>query len=108
MRGTACSFMARAAAPGLGRAILAISIGGVPATLTSGNNTNFGWTAGFGLEWAFWNNWSLRAEYDYIGLPNRTFTVAPGPTIFGGDVITFNNRSISIMTAAVNYKFGGW
>ena len=85
-----------------------ISIGGVPTSLTSGNNTNFGWTAGFGLEWAFWNNWSLRAEYDYIGLPSQTFTVAPGPTTFGGDVITFNNRSISIMTAAVNYKFGGW
>jgi opacity protein-like surface antigen len=65
-------------------------------------------TAGFGLEWAFWNNWSLRAEYDYVGLSNQTFTVAPGPTIYGGDVITFNNRSISIMTMALNYKFGGW
>jgi outer membrane immunogenic protein len=85
-----------------------ISIGGVPATLTSSNNSDFGWTAGFGLEWAFWNNWSLRAEYDYIGLNNQTFTVAPGPSIFSGDVITFNNRNISIMTAAVNYKFGGW
>ena len=85
-----------------------ISIGGVPTTLTSGNNTDFGWTAGFGLEWAFWNNWSLRAEYDYIGLASQTFTVAPGPTTFGGDVITFSNRNISIMTAAVNYKFGGW
>ena len=61
---------------------------------------------GFGLEWAFWNNWSVRAEYDYIGLPSQSFTVAPGPTIFGGDVITFNNRSLSIMTAAINYKFG--
>jgi outer membrane immunogenic protein len=85
-----------------------ISIGGVPATLTGGNNSDFGWTAGFGLEWAFWNSWSLRAEYDYIGLSNRTFTVAPGPSIFSGDVITFNNRSISIMTTGVNYKFGGW
>jgi outer membrane immunogenic protein len=85
-----------------------ISVGGVPATLTSSNNTDFGWTAGFGLEWAFWNNWSLRAEYDYIGLPNQSFTVAAGTPTFGGDVITFNNRSISIMTAAVNYKFGGW
>jgi opacity protein-like surface antigen len=63
--------------------------GGPPASFASISNTNsFGYTAGFGLEWAFWNNWSLCADYDYIGLPSQTFTVAPGPTTFGGDVIT--------------------
>ncbi len=72
-----------------------ITVSGAPLTLTSSNDSDFGWTAGFGLEWAFWNNWSLRAEYDYIGLINQTFTVALGPTTFGGDVITFNDRSIS-------------
>jgi outer membrane immunogenic protein len=89
---------------------LTIAIGGgAPANFASVSNTNsFGYTAGFGLEWAFWNNWSLRAEYDYIGLGNRTYTVAPGPTIFGGDVITYNYPGFSIMTLAVNYKFGGW
>ena len=92
----------------VGRAILELRSGGAPVALTSSSNSDFGWTAGFGLEWAFWNNWSLRAEYDYIGLNNQTFTVAPGPTIFGGDVITFNYHSISIMTVALNYKFGGW
>jgi outer membrane immunogenic protein len=92
----------------LGASNPGITAGGVPATLTSSNNTDFGWTAGFGLEWAFWNNWSVRAEYDYIGLNSQSFTVAPGPPTFGGDVITFNNRNISIITAAVNYKFGGW
>ena len=50
----------------------------------------------------------MRAEYDYIGLNNQSFTVAPGPTTFGGDVITYSYRSISIMNVAVNYKFGGW
>ena len=85
-----------------------MTAGGAPVTLTSSSNSDFGWTAGFGLEWAFWSNWSLRGEYDYIGLSNQTFTVAPGPTTFGGDVITFNNRSISTMTVALNYKFGGW
>jgi outer membrane immunogenic protein len=81
--------------------------GGPPASFASVSNTNsFGYTAGFGLEWAFWNNWSVRAEYDYIGLPSQSFTVAPGPTTLGGDVITYTYRNISIMTAAVNYKFG--
>jgi len=85
-----------------------ITIGGGPAaSFASVSNTNsFGYTAGFGLEWAFWNNWSLRAEYDFIGLNNQNFTVSPGPTIFGADVITYGQRNVSIMTAAVNYKFG--
>jgi outer membrane immunogenic protein len=85
-----------------------ISIGGVPSSFTGTSSSNFGWTAGFGVEWAFWGNWSVRAEYDYIGLKSQTFTVAPGPTTFAGDVIAFNNRNISIATGAVNYKFGDW
>ena len=50
----------------------------------------------------------MRVEYDYIGLKTQTFTVGPGPSIFSGDVIAFNSNTISIVTAAVNYKFGGW
>ena len=41
----------------------------------SNNNTNSGWTAGAGVEWAFADNWSVRAEYDYVGLSNDSFTV---------------------------------
>jgi outer membrane immunogenic protein len=86
----------------------AISVGGAPASFASISNANsFGYTAGFGLEWAFAGNWSLRVEYDYIGLPSQSFTVAAGTPTFGGDVITFN-RNISIATGAINYKFGGW
>jgi opacity protein-like surface antigen len=85
----------------------AISVGGGPATFASVGNTNgFGYTAGFGLEWAFADNWSVRAEYDYIGLPNQTYTVAAGTPTFGGDIINFDDRNISLMTVAVNYKFG--
>ena len=50
----------------------------------------------------------MRGEYDYIGLPDQSYTVAAGTPTFGGDVIAFNNRSISTMTLALNYKFGGW
>ena len=92
----------------LGAGSPGISVGGASVALTSSSGSDFGWTAGFGLEWAFWNNWSVRAEYDYIGLNDKSFTVAPGPTSFGGDVITYRYQNISLMTAAVNYKFGGW
>ena len=86
-----------------------ISVGGVPASFSGVSSTTAStWTAGFGLEWAFSGNWSARAEYDYIALPNQSFTVAPTTPTFGGDTISFNNRSLSIFTAAINYKFGGW
>ena len=86
-----------------------ISVTGVPASFTGVNNTTAStWTAGFGLEWAFYSNWSVRAEYDFIALPPQTLTVAPATSTFGGDVITFNNRNLSIFIAAINYKFGGW
>jgi outer membrane immunogenic protein len=85
-----------------------ITVNGASASLTSSNNSTFGWTAGFGVEWAFFDNWSLRGEWDYVGLNNQTFTAPAGLPTFGGDVITYNERSISLMTVAVNYKFGGW
>ena len=50
----------------------------------------------------------MRAEYTYIGLPSQSSTVTPGTPTFGGDVITFSNRNISMLTGAVNYKFGAW
>jgi outer membrane immunogenic protein len=74
----------------------------------SGNSSNSGWTAGIGIEWAFAGPWSARAEYDFIGLSNQTFTVGPGPAPFGGDTINTNNRNIQLLTVGLNYKFGGW
>ena len=85
-----------------------MTVGGAPVALTGSGNTDFGWTAGFGLEWAFLDNWSLSAEYDYIGLNNQTLTAPAGIPTFGGDVITYSDRNISMMTVAVNYKFNGW
>ena len=84
-----------------------------PGGLSGFSNTtngNFGWTAGLGVEWAFWGTWSARAEWDYIGLQNQSFTVAGTPALgsFAGDVISVNNRNINMFTAGVNYKFGPW
>jgi outer membrane immunogenic protein len=85
-----------------------VTIGGAPFATTSSSN-NFGWTAGVGVEWAFWGTWSARAEYDYVGLNNQTFTLpttAPAP--FTSDIISSKSRSINMVTAGVNYKFGPW
>jgi outer membrane immunogenic protein len=82
-----------------------LTVGGIPTTLTSSTTNNSGWTAGVGIEWAFAGNWSARAEYDFVGLQNRSITVA-GAGPFAGDTINFNNRNISLLTAGVNYRFG--
>ena len=59
-------------------------------------------------EWAFWDSWSIRAEYDFIGLNNQSFASGNAPAPFGNAVFTSNNRNIQLVTAGVNYKFGGW
>ena len=85
----------------------AITINGIPFTSTG--NSNMGWTAGVGVEWAFAGTWSVRAEYDYVGLQSQSFTIPAGaPGIFGGDTFTGNNRNISLFLAGLNYKFGPW
>jgi len=81
----------------------ATTAGGVPVGF-SGPSNNSGWTAGIGVEWAFAGNWSARAEYDYIGLTNQTWTFATTPAVS----VSSSNRNIQLVTAGVNYKFGGW
>jgi outer membrane immunogenic protein len=83
-----------------------LAVAGVPTTLSNSTTNNFGWTAGVGVEWAFAGPWSARVEYDFVGLQNRSITVASGP--FLGDTINFNNRNISLLTVGLNYRFGGW
>jgi outer membrane immunogenic protein len=74
----------------------------------SGSNANFGWTAGAGVEWAFWGNWSARLEYDYVGLASETLTVPTTSIILPGDVFGGSNRNIQMMNVGINYKIGGW
>ena len=82
--------------------------GGTPVGV-SVNSSSAGWTAGAGVEWAFAGNWSARAEYDFIGLQNQSFTVSGTPaTRFAGDTINVNNRTIQMITAGLNYKFSLW
>ena len=53
-----------------------LTVNNVPASFTStGNNNSFGATVGLGVEWAFADNWSARAEWDAILLQNQSFTV---------------------------------
>jgi outer membrane immunogenic protein len=78
---------------------------GVSITGSNSNNTS-GWLVGGGIEWAFANNWTVKAEYDYIGLSGRTFTVpVVGPFVVG-DTFTTGSNNIQMATVGVNFLFG--
>jgi outer membrane immunogenic protein len=68
------------------------------------DNTNSGWLAGGGIEGALAPNWSVKIEYDYIGLNGRTFTVPPG-TFLAGDTFTTSNPNVQMVKVGANYLF---
>jgi outer membrane immunogenic protein len=78
---------------------------------TSGSETVTTWTIGGGLEWAFAQNWSVKAEYMFIGLDNQFQTSGLGTTgtgaVVSGGPFVFNHRFDGINTAKVglNYRF---
>jgi outer membrane immunogenic protein len=87
------------------------SPGAISAVPLSGPSSNWGWTAGAGVEWAFYGNWSARAELDYIRFAGQTFTTPPtAPFPVTSDSITFNgSNTVNVLfTAGLNYKFGPW
>lgn len=68
-------------------------------TANPGSNVS-GWTAGGGLEYAFTDHWSAKAEYLHVGLPNRTATSSNG----NGYSFAYKD-SLDIGRAGINYKF---
>jgi outer membrane immunogenic protein len=71
------------------------------------SNTETGWTLGGGAEWAFANNWTLKAEYLYVDLGDTTLTSTPaGRAANLATTLTerFENQ-YHIVRAGINYKF---
>jgi outer membrane immunogenic protein len=51
---------------------------GIPlftGTGSTNSSSQVGWTVGTGIEWAIWNNWSIKAEYDYLDFGNKTVAI---------------------------------
>jgi len=71
------------------------------------NNTNSGWLVGAGIEWALAPNWSVKIEYDYLGLDNQTFT-APAGTFLAGDTFTTSKSNVQMVKVGANYLFKYW
>src|SRR6266436_3438679 len=75
----------------------------VESFITNESFTNeFGWVAGVGLEWMFWNNWLLRAEWLHYDFGRTTHA----GTEFLPDNNTLNVRTtVDVARAALSYKF---
>lgn len=71
----------------------------------SNSNTQSGWLVGAGIEWAIANNWTLKVEYDYLGLNTRTFTVPPTAPFLIGDTFTTGNHDVQMVKVGLNYLF---
>ena len=69
-----------------------------------GNNTG-GWLVGGGAEWAFAPQWSVKFEYDYLGLGNRTFVIPVTAPLLAGDTFSTNIRNVQMVKVGVNYLF---
>jgi len=81
-----------------------------PGTLLSNSlsvdETRYGWTAGFGTEYALGSNWSVKAEYLRVMLGDTTVNAPFDPaTGLTGSIKVSQN--IDLIRAGVNYKFGG-
>jgi outer membrane immunogenic protein len=70
------------------------------AGLGSTSTTNAGWTVGGGLEFAFAQNWTAKAEYLYVDLGKANCGLSCG-------FVTTDNVSFttSLVRAGINYKF---
>ncbi len=64
------------------------------------NTTNAGWTVGGGIEFAFAQNWSAKAEYLYVDLGKLSCGLSCGVTVTDNVSFTAN-----IVRAGVNYHF---
>jgi outer membrane immunogenic protein len=63
----------------------------------SSEASNFGWTAGAGVEWAFYDRWSTKLEYLYLSSTDIKFNTALG---------SFNaNIKDNIVRVGLNYRF---
>ena len=82
---------------------------GVPILNQTLSATRSGWTAGAGVEFGFWQNWSAKFEGDYMGFGKRTLAshVISGdaeiPT--GSILLRDHDTNIWVIKGGINYHF---
>ena len=62
-----------------------------------------GWTAGAGIEWAFWEDWSVKLEYDYYGFGTRNVTFIDNTFNGGASGPESIKQNIQVVTLGLNF-----
>ena len=79
------------------------------ANAGSASKTSANWTLGGGVEYAFSQQWSAKAEYLYVKLSNLQFGSVYGPNNFTGNTYTIQHRArlsgLNVLRLGVNYHF---
>jgi outer membrane immunogenic protein len=65
---------------------------------TTANANNFGWTAGAGVEYKFYNNWILRAEYLHYDFAKTAYS-------FPAFIAPNASTTIDVVRGGLSYKF---
>jgi outer membrane immunogenic protein len=82
------------------------AIAGIPLFSGTGSDNRVGWTVGTGVEWAVWNNWSVKAEYDYMDFGTRTVAINGSVPLLGGIGLSpgiQDNNHINQVKVGVNW-----
>jgi outer membrane immunogenic protein len=66
-------------------------------------DTKSGWTAGGGLEWAITDQFSFKAEYLHVDVPDFAYDT---PLVCGGIPCSTVRNSFDVVRAGLNYRFG--
>jgi hypothetical protein len=83
----------------------------VPFSFSGAKNV-WGLAAGGGVEWAFNPSWSLKAEYEYLGLRKTVAacgSLPPSAAGAGGPWCTQGGiGGVQSLKAGINYRFNSW
>jgi outer membrane immunogenic protein len=60
-----------------------------------------GWTAGGGIEWAVWDDWSVKLEYDYYDFGHSTVLMSDSVNVLSGPVDV--KQTIQMVKLGVNF-----
>jgi outer membrane immunogenic protein len=83
----------------------------IPCFAGPSGNTATGWTAGGGVEYALWQQWSLKLEYLYVSLASNGLTETalsvPSPALnmpasFNAN---FSRTNFNVVRVGLNYQF---
>ena len=73
--------------------------------VASGDSSRWGWTVGTGVEWALWDNWSTKIEYNFLNFDSHDVTLR-GHNEFGDLSRTVRvEQQIHQLKIGLNYRF---